>query len=162
MEETINLALDDATNGGILLMAQNEELKTKEHGNAKDDGDSREAMETVGNEVIRNRFGEILIVETRKSKKDEQWDNREPELEERELQWQERQCEEERRKRMRMEEKMEEEKKDLEMKIERLEKEVVEFSESSFYLKQEKEENGKVISELVKKIEKGLEKEDLL
>ena len=112
--------------------------------------------------MIRSRFGEILIVETRKSKKDEQWDNREPELEERELQWQERQCEEERRKRMRMEEKMEEEKKDLEMKIERLEKEVVEFSENSFYLKQEKEENGKVISELVKKIEKGLEKEDLL
>ena len=40
-------------------------------------------------------------------------------------------------------------KEDLEMKIERLEKEVAEMSESSFYLKQEKEENRKVISELV-------------
>ena len=29
MEETINLALDDATNGDILLMVQNEELKQK-------------------------------------------------------------------------------------------------------------------------------------
>ena len=59
-----------------------------------------------------------------------------------------------------MEEKMEEENKDLEMEIERLEKEVVELSESSFYLKQEKEENGKVISELVKKIEEDVEKEN--
>ena len=49
------------------------------------------------------------------------------------------------------------------MEIERLEKEVTELSESSFYFKQEKEENGKVISELVKKIEEGVEKEnDLL
>ena len=49
------------------------------------------------------------------------------------------------------------------MKVERLEKEVAELSESSFYLKQEKEENGKVISKLVKKIEEGVEKEnDLL
>ena len=49
------------------------------------------------------------------------------------------------------------------MKVERLEKEVAELSESSFYLKQEKEENGKVILELVKKIEESVEKEnDLL
>ena len=38
VEETINLALDDATNGGILLTAQNEELNTKGDGSAKDDG----------------------------------------------------------------------------------------------------------------------------
>ena len=85
MEETINLALDDATNGDILLMAQNEELNTKGHGGAKDDSDSREVVETVGNEVMRSGCGEILIAEMRKSKKDEQPDNREPELEEREL-----------------------------------------------------------------------------
>ena len=47
----------------------------------------------------------------------------------------------------------------LEMEIERLENEVAELSESSFYLKQEKEENGKVISQLVKRIEEGVEKE---
>ena len=92
-------------------MAQNEELETKEHGGVKDDGGSCEAVEIVGNEVIRSGFGEITILETRKSKKDEQLDNREPELEERELQWQEQQFEEERRKRMRMEEKMEEKRK---------------------------------------------------
>ena len=61
------------------------------------------------------------------------------------------------------EEKMEEEKKELEMKVERWEKEIAELSESSSYLKQEKEENGKVISELVKKVGEGVEKEnDLL
>ena len=59
-----------------------------------------------------------------------------------------------------MEEKMEEGKKELEMKVERLEKEIVELSESSSYLKQEKEENEKVISELVKKVEEGVEKEN--
>ena len=111
VEETINLALDDTTNEGILLMAENEELKIKEYSGAKDDGDSLEAVETVGNEVIRSGFGEILIAEMRKLKKDEQSDNREPKLEERELQWRERQFEEERRKRMRMEEKMEEKRK---------------------------------------------------
>ena len=47
MEETINLALDDATSGGILLMAQNEEPNTKRDGGAKDDGDSREVVEVV-------------------------------------------------------------------------------------------------------------------
>ncbi|XP_022959063.1 uncharacterized protein At1g10890-like [Cucurbita moschata] len=58
---------------------------------------------------------------------------------------------------------IEKEKKDLEMELERLEKEVTELSESSFYIKQEKEENGKVIFELVKKIEESVEKEnDLL
>ena len=57
-------------------------------------------------------------------------------------------------------EKVEKEKKALEMKIERLENEVIELSESSFYLKQEKEENGKVISELVSRIEEGVEKEN--
>ena len=72
MEETINLALDDTTNEDILLMAQNEELKTKEDGGAKDDGSSREAVEIVGNEVIRSGFGEITILETRKPKNDEQ------------------------------------------------------------------------------------------
>ena len=57
---------------------------------------------------------------------------------------------------------MEEEKKELEMKVERLEKEVAELSESSFHLKQEKEENGQEISDLMKKVE-GVEKEnDLL
>ena len=50
-------------------------------------------------------------METRKSKKDEQLDNREPELEERVLQWPKRKFEEERRKRIRTEEKMEKEKK---------------------------------------------------
>ena len=44
------------------------------------------------------------------------------------------------------------------MKVERLEMEVADLSESSFYLKQEKEENEKVISELVKKNEEGVEK----
>ena len=110
MEETINLALDDATNGGILLMAQNEELNTKGDGGVKDDSDSHEAMETVRNEVMHSECGEILIVETRKSNKDEQPNNREPELEERELHWPKKQFEKERRKRMRMEERMEEEK----------------------------------------------------
>ena len=86
MEETINLALDDATNGGILLMAQNEELNTKEDSGAKDDSDSREAMETIRNEVMHSGCGEILILETKKSNKDEKPNNREPELEERELQ----------------------------------------------------------------------------
>ena len=58
---------------------------------------------------------------------------------------------------------IEKEKKDIEMEIERLEKEVDELSESYFHLKHEKEENGKVISKLVKKIEEGVEKEnDLL
>ena len=58
---------------------------------------------------------------------------------------------------------IEKENKDFEMEIERLENEVAELSESSFYLKQEKEENEKVISELMKKIEEGVEKEnDLL
>ena len=85
VEETINLALDDATNGDILLMAQNEELNTKGDSGAKDDSDSREAMETIRNEVMHSGCGEILIAETRKLKKDEQPDNREPELEEREL-----------------------------------------------------------------------------
>ena len=85
VEETINLALDDATNEGILLMAQNEDLKAKEHSGAKDDGDGREVVEVVGNEGIRSEFGEIAISETRKSKKDEQLYNRELELEEREL-----------------------------------------------------------------------------
>ena len=66
MEETINLALDDATNGGILLMAQNEDPNTKGDDGPKDDGDSLEAVETIRNEVIHNRCGEILIVETRK------------------------------------------------------------------------------------------------
>ena len=84
VEETINLALDDATNGDILLMAQNEEPNTKEHGGAKDDGNSRAGVEIVGNEVMRSECGEILIAETRKTKKDEQLNNREPELEERE------------------------------------------------------------------------------
>ena len=65
VEETINLALDDATNEGILLMAQNEDLKAKEHSGAKDDGDGREAVEAVENEVIRSGFGEIAVSETR-------------------------------------------------------------------------------------------------
>ena len=125
VEETINLALDDARNGDILLMAQNEKLKTKEHGGTKDDGDSCEVVETVGNEVMRSGCGKILIAEMRKSKKDEQLNNRELELEERELQWPKRQFEEERRKMM----KMEEGKKELEIKVKRLEKEIDELSE---------------------------------
>ena len=35
VEETINLALDDATNEGILLMIQNEDMKAKEYGSRK-------------------------------------------------------------------------------------------------------------------------------
>ena len=87
VEETINLALDDATNGGILLMAQNEEPNTKGDGGAKDDSYNGEAMEIVRNEVMQSGCGEILIAETRRSNKDEQPNNREPELEGRELQW---------------------------------------------------------------------------
>ncbi|XP_022936199.1 uncharacterized protein LOC111442874 [Cucurbita moschata] len=49
VEETINLALDDPTSGGILLMAQNEEPNTKGDGGVKDDGDSHEVVEVVGN-----------------------------------------------------------------------------------------------------------------
>ena len=52
---------------------------------------------------------------------------------------------------------MDEGKKELEMKVERLGKEIAELSESSSHLKQKKEENGKIISELVKK---GREWED--
>ena len=66
-------------------MVQNEELNTKGDGGVKDDSNSREAMKTVKNEVMHRGCGEILIVETRKSNKDEQPNNREPELEEREL-----------------------------------------------------------------------------
>ena len=71
VEETINLALDDATSGGILLMAQNEEPNTKGDDDVKDDSGSHEVVETIRNEVIRSRFGEIAILETIKSKKDE-------------------------------------------------------------------------------------------
>ena len=85
-------------------MAQNEELNTKGDGGAKDNSDSREAMETVRNEVMYSGCGEILIAEMRKSNKDEQPNSREPELEEREVQWLEKQFEEERRKRMKIEE----------------------------------------------------------
>ena len=70
VEETINLTLDDATNKGLLLMAQNEVLKAKEHGGAKDDGGGRETVEAVENEGICSGFGEIAILETKKSKKD--------------------------------------------------------------------------------------------
>ena len=84
VEETINIALDDATNEGILLMAQNEDLKAKEHGNTKDDCGSCEAMEAAENEVTCSGFDKIAISEMRKLKKDEQPDNREIELEERE------------------------------------------------------------------------------
>ena len=44
-------------------------------------------VETVRNEVIRSGFCAIAVSETRKSNKDEQLKNREPELEERDLQW---------------------------------------------------------------------------
>ena len=64
-------------------MAQNEEPNTKGDGGAKDDSYSCEPTETVGNEVMPSGCGEILIAETRKSNKDEQPKNREPELEER-------------------------------------------------------------------------------
>ena len=47
-------------------MTQNEELNIKGQDGAKDDGDSHEAVETVGNEVMHNRCGEILISVTRK------------------------------------------------------------------------------------------------
>ena len=69
MEETINLALDDATNEGLILMAQNEDLKAKKRGGAKDNDGSCEAMEAVGNEGKHSGFGEIAISETRKSTK---------------------------------------------------------------------------------------------
>ncbi|XP_022974002.1 uncharacterized protein LOC111472622 [Cucurbita maxima] len=136
VEETINLALDNATSGDILLMAQNEEPNTKGDGGTKDDGGSLEVVETVRNEVIRSGFGEIAVSETRKSNKDEQPKNREPELEERELQWPEKQLEVERRKRM----KIEEEKKKLETKV-------------------QMEKNEKTISDLTKKVEEGADKE---
>ena len=113
VEETINLALDDITNGGILLMAQNEESNTKEDGDAKDDSGSLKVVESIRNDLIHNRLGKIAVSETRKSKKDEQPKNREPELEERELQWLEKQFGVERRKKM----KIEEEKKELEQKL---------------------------------------------
>ena len=59
--------------------------------------------------------------------------------------------------------KIEEEKKELETKVERLEKKIAELNESFAYLKQEKEENGQVISKLAKKVEEGVKKEnDLL
>ena len=85
-------------------MAQNEELNTKGDSGAKDDGDSREVVETMTNEVMLSRCGKILIAEMRKLNKDEQLNNREPELEERDLQWPEKQFEGERRKRMKMKE----------------------------------------------------------
>ena len=78
VEETINLALDDATNGGILLMAQNEEPNTKGDNDVKDDGYSLEVVEIVRNEVTCSEFGEIAVLEMIKSKKDEQSNNREP------------------------------------------------------------------------------------
>ena len=140
-------------------MTQNEEPNTKGDDDAKDNSDSREVMETIRNEVMRSGCDEILIVETRKSNKNEQPNNREPELEERELQRPERQFEEERRKRMQIEEK----KKELEIKVERLKKKIAELNESSSYLKQEKEENRQVISELAKTVEEDVKKEnDLL
>ena len=71
VEETINLALDDATNGDILLMTQNEEPNTKGDGGAKDNSDSREVMETIRNEVMHSGCDKILIVETRKLNKNE-------------------------------------------------------------------------------------------
>ena len=43
---------------------------------------------------------------------------------------------------------------------ERLEKEMAELSQSSFYLKQEKEKNEKIICDLTKKVEEGVEKEN--
>ena len=46
-------------------------MKTKEHGGAKDDGGSRETVETVENEVIRSGFDEIAVSKMRKSKRDE-------------------------------------------------------------------------------------------
>ena len=63
--------------------------------------------------------------------------------------------------------KIEEEKKELETKVlpkvQWLEKEVIELTKSSFCLKQEKEKNEKIISNLTKKVEEGMEKEkDLL
>ena len=70
VEETINLALDDATNEGLLLMAQNEDLKAKEHDGAKYDGGSCEVVEAIGNERIRSGFGKIAISKMRKSKKE--------------------------------------------------------------------------------------------
>ena len=70
VEETINLALDDATCGSILLMAQNKEPNTKGDDSAKEDGGSLEVVEIVRNEVIRSGFGEIAVFETRKSKKE--------------------------------------------------------------------------------------------
>ena len=49
-------------------------------------------------------MGEIAVSKMRKSKKDEQLKNREPELKERELKWPKKQFEVERRKRMKTEE----------------------------------------------------------
>ena len=52
--------------------------------------------------------------------------------------------------------KIEEEKKELQTKVERLEKEL---GKNSFYLKQEKEKNEKIISDLTKKVEEDVDKE---
>ena len=62
--------MDDATNEGILLMAQNEYRKAKEHDVEKYDGGSYEVVESIENEGICSGFGKIAISETRKSKKE--------------------------------------------------------------------------------------------
>ena len=91
-------------------MAQNEEPNTKGDDGEKDDGGSLEVVETIRNEVICSEFGEIAVSEMRKSKKDEQPNNRGLLIEERELQWREREFEEERRKRIKIEEEKKEDK----------------------------------------------------
>ena len=73
VEETINLALDDATNESILLMAQNEDVKAKEHGGAKDNGGSREEVKAIENKVICSGFGKIAISETRNLRRMNNW-----------------------------------------------------------------------------------------
>ena len=66
VEETINLDLDDTTNGGILLMAQNEKSNTKEDGDAKDDSGSLKVVESIRNDLIHNGLGKIAVSENRR------------------------------------------------------------------------------------------------
>ncbi|XP_022933038.1 uncharacterized protein LOC111439728 [Cucurbita moschata] len=156
VEETINLALDDATTEGLLMMAQNEDLKAKEHGRAKDDGGSCEVVEAIGNEKIRSGFGKIAISETRKLKEsglntrsandpkklpDHQKENRDLEQQPKSAvdkyveksQLQTLKSLNERLLKEKVE--IEKEKKAFRNGDFRLEKEVAELSESSFYLK---------------------------
>ncbi|XP_022968851.1 uncharacterized protein LOC111467986 [Cucurbita maxima] len=63
-----------AANEDILLMSQNEELKTKEHNGVKDDGSSSEAVEIVGNEE-KEENGKVIFELVKKIEEDMEKDN---------------------------------------------------------------------------------------